>query len=217
MARILIVEDDPAISALIGASLDINQYDHVRCESGTDALFRIQTEAFDLILLDVMLPGMDGFELMDKISGRDIPVIFLTARDRLSERVKGLRMGAEDYIVKPFEPMELLARIEVVLRRCKVPQQALNYHDIEVNLDERVVRQNGEVVQLTPKEYELLLLLLRNPDIALGRERILKSVWGYCFVGGSRTVDMHIMQLRRKLDFQDRLKAVFKVGYRLDS
>lgn len=217
MQNILIVEDDQAIAALIAASLDISKYGHQACHSGTDALFKIQTEPFDLILLDVMLPGMDGFELLEKIRGREIPVIFLTARDKVDDRVRGLKMGAEDYITKPFEPMELLARIEVVLRRYGRHSQNLTYQDVEVNLTERIVRQNQVEVLLTPKEFDLLILFLRNVDVALSREKILQSVWGYCFVGETRTVDMHVMQLRKKIEFHNKLKAVVKIGYRLDS
>ncbi|MEA4889338.1 MAG: response regulator transcription factor [Clostridiaceae bacterium] len=216
MQKILIVEDDPAIAALIATSLTMSGYEQKISPNGSDALFCLQTDRFSLILLDVMLPGMDGFELMELIRGREIPVIFLTARDKLSDRVKGLRMGAEDYIVKPFEPMELIARIEVVLRRCDRASQPLQYDDIEVNQLERVVRQGDQIVQLTPKEFDLLVLLIEHADIALSRERILQSVWGYCFIGESRTVDMHIMQLRKKLDFHHKLKAVIKIGYRLD-
>ena len=216
MQNILIVEDDQAIAALIAASLDMAGYAHMASPNGSDALFRLQTDHFDLILLDVMLPGMDGFELMELIRGREIPVIFLTARDKVADRVKGLKMGAEDYIVKPFEPLELLARIEVVLRRCSRISQPLQYHDIAVNLQERIVRQNERIVPLTPKEFDLLVLLIQHVDVALSRERILQAVWGYCFIGESRTVDMHIMQLRKKLDFRNKLKAVIKIGYRLD-
>jgi DNA-binding response OmpR family regulator len=215
-AKILVVEDDAAISALIEASL-IWEIMNIRCAHGNDALFRIQTEKYDLILLDIMLPGLDGFEIMERIHGREIPVIFLTARDKVDDRVRGLKMGAEDYIVKPFEPRELLARIEVVLRRYNRSSQELKYHDIEVSLTERMVRQAGEPIFLTPKEFDLLVLLIKHVDEALSREVILQQVWGYCFVGETRTVDMHIMQLRKKLDFQDRLKAVVKIGYRLDS
>ncbi len=216
MQKILIVEDDPAIAALIATSLTMAGYEQKISPSGSDALFCLQTDHFNLILLDVMLPGMDGFELMKLIRGREIPVIFLTARDKLSDRVKGLRMGAEDYIVKPFEPLELIARIEVVLRRRDQAGRLLRYDDIEVNPLERVVRQNDQIIQLTPKEFDLLVLLIEHVDVALSRERILQSVWGFCFIGESRTVDMHIMQLRKKLDFHQKLKAVIKIGYRLD-
>lgn len=216
-AKILIVEDDIAIAALIEASLDLGGYTHQTCTNGNDGLFQIQTSHFDLILLDIMLPGLDGFEIMERIRGRELPVIFLTARDKLDDRVRGLKMGAEDYIIKPFEPKELLARIEVVLRRYSRNSIQLKYRDIEVNLTERMVRQAGETIFLTPKEFDLLVLFIRHIDEALSREKILQQVWGYCFVGETRTVDMHVMQLRKKLDFNDKLKAVVKIGYRLDS
>lgn len=216
MIRILIVEDDRNISKLIAASLSIAGYESQACFDGKEALDMIFNRRFDLILLDVMLPGMDGFEIMERIRNQEVPVIFLTARENVADRVRGLKLGADDYILKPFEPVELLARIEVVLRRCGVDRQVFELDDIVVNLNERVARKAGRVVTLTPKEFDLLVLLLQNQDIALSRDRILATVWGYRYQGETRTVDIHIQQLRKKLDLKDHLKTVPKVGYRLE-
>ena len=216
MIRILIVEDDRNISKLIAASLSIAGYESQACFDGKEALNIIFNQRFDLILLDVMLPGMDGFEIMEHIRSQEVPVIFLTARENVADRVRGLKLGADDYILKPFEPVELLARIEVVLRRCGVDRQVFELDDIVVNLNERVARKAGRVVTLTPKEFDLLVLLLQNQDIALSRDRILATVWGYRYQGETRTVDIHIQQLRKKLDLKDHLKTVPKVGYRLE-
>ena len=216
MIRILIVEDDRNISKLIAASLSIAGYESQACFDGKEALNIIFNRRFDLILLDVMLPGMDGYENMEHIRSQEVRVIFLTARENVADRVRGLKLGADDYILKPFEPVELLARIEVVLRRCGVDRQVFELDDIVVNLNERVARKAGRVVTLTPKEFDLLVLLLQNQDIALSRDRILATVWGYRYQGETRTVDIHIQQLRKKLDLKDHLKTVPKVGYRLE-
>lgn len=216
MPKILIVEDDHTISKLISASLSISGYENVPCYNGEDAVHMIANDTYDLILLDIMLPGMDGFQVMEHIRPLGIPVIFLTAMGDVSERVKGLKSGAEDYIVKPFEPLELLARIEIVLRRYHRDRKSLEFKDITVNLEERSVRKDGELVELTPKEYELLVLFLKHPNMALTRDKILDDVWECSAVIETRTVDNHVQRLRKKLGLEDSLKTVFKVGYRLE-
>jgi two-component system alkaline phosphatase synthesis response regulator PhoP len=216
MPRILIVEDDRTISKLIAASLSISGYESMPCYDGREAVHMVKNNEFDLILLDVMLPGMDGFEVMEAVRGSGVPVIFLTAMGEVSDRVKGLKSGAEDYIVKPFEPLELLARIEIVLRRFHRDRRVLNFRDIVVNLEERSVRRGGELVELTPKEYELLVLFLKHPNVALTRDKILDDVWECPAVIETRTVDNHVQRLRRKLGLEECLKTVFKVGYRLE-
>ena len=178
MAKILIVEDDPHISRLVQASLQLAGHDAYRCMRGDEAMERLSHEEYDLILLDVMLPGMDGFEMMEHLREGRTPVIFLTAREDVTDRVRGLRLGAEDYIIKPFEPVELLARVDVVLRRVGRDKTQLRYDDITLSLDERVARKAGKKVALTPKEFDLLALLIRNVDIALSRDKILAVVWG---------------------------------------
>ena len=216
MPRILVVEDDPTISKLISASLKISGYESIPCFNGGDAIHMIRNNEFDLILLDIMLPGMDGFEIMEHIRGCGVPVIFLTAMGDVDNRVKGLKSGAEDYIVKPFEPLELLARIEIVLRRFHRDRRVLDFRDIVVNMEERSVRRGGELVELTPKEYELLVLFLKHPNVALSRDKILDDVWECSANIETRTVDNHVQRLRKKLGLEESLKTVFKVGYRLE-
>ncbi len=217
MAKILIVEDDPHISRLVQASLQLAGHDAFRCMRGDEAMERLSREEYDLILLDVMLPGMDGFEMMEHLREGRTPVIFLTAREDVTDRVRGLRLGAEDYIIKPFEPVELLARVDVVLRRVGRDKTQLRYDDITLSLDERVARKAGKKVALTPKEFDLLALLIRNVDIALSRDKILAVVWGYTYEGETRTVDIHIQQLRKKLGLKEHIKTVNRIGYRLES
>lgn len=217
MPKILIVEDDQTISKLIAASLSISGYESVPCFDGNEAVHMVRNEEFDLILLDIMLPGLDGFQVMEKIRETGTPVIFLTAMGDVSDRVKGLKSGAEDYIVKPFEPLELLARIEIVLRRFNREQKNLSFRDITVNMEERSVRRGSEIIDLTPKEYDLLVLFLKHQNVALSRDKILMDVWECSANIETRTVDNHVQRLRKKLGLEDCLKAVFKVGYRLEN
>ena len=217
MPKILIVEDDQTISKLIAASLSISGYESIPCFDGEEAIHTIKNDPhIDLILLDIMLPKMDGFQVMESIRPLGIPVIFLTAMGDVSERVKGLKSGAEDYFVKPFEPLELLARIEIVLRRFHRDRKSLEFKDITVNLEERSVRKDGTLVELTPKEYELLVLFLKHPNVALTRDKILDDVWECSANIETRTVDNHVQRLRKKLGLEECLKTVFKVGYRLE-
>ena len=214
--RILIVEDDPNIAKMIAATLAIGGYDSAICANGREAVERAAAEAFDLMLLAVMLPDMDGFTVIQHIRSDRLPVIFLTAMQDVADKVRGLKLGAEDYIVKPFEAVELLARVEVVLRRGRRQQERLTFRDIEVAVEEHVVRRGGMPVALTPKEFDLLVFFLRHPDIALTRERLLAAVWGYGFAGETRTVDIHVQQLRKKLGLQGALTTIPKLGYRLE-
>lgn len=217
MIQVLIVEDEKPISSLIRLSLTKEGCACTCAYDGAQAADLLERNRYDLILLDVMLPEVDGFELMEYIRPLEIPVIFLTARSSVRDRVKGLRLGAEDYIVKPFELMELLARVETVLRRCgKTGRVLFLPPDIEIDTASRVVRRAGEPVALTAKEYDLLLLFLQNKNIALYRDRIYERVWGEEFLGDSRTVDLHIQRMRKKLGLASRLVAVYKVGYRLE-
>ena len=217
MPKILIVEDDQTISKLIAASLSISGYESVPCFDGNEAVHMVRNEEFDLILLDIMLPGLDGFQVMEKIRETGTPVIFLTAMGDVSDRVKGLKSGAEDYSVKPFEPLELLARIEIVLRRFNREQKNLSFRDITVNMEERSVRRGSEIIDLTPKEYDLLVLFLKHQNVALSRDKILMDVWECSANIETRTVDNHVQRLRKKLGLEDCLKTVFKVGYRLEN
>lgn len=216
MAKILVAEDDPNILKLIAASLTMAGHQADLVSDGAPVVERVFTGDYDLILLDIMLPGMDGFEIMSRIGVRGVPVIFLTARGNVADRVTGLRLGADDYIVKPFEPVELLARVEAVLRRVGRGGEVYRLNGVELNVSERVVRRDGRRVYLSPKEFDLLALLMQNVNIALAREKILAIVWGYSYQGETRTVDTHIQQLRKKLGLKDCLRTVSKVGYRLE-
>ena len=217
MAEILIVEDDENIARMIEATLSMVGYRCDGCEDGSEAVRRILEGSYDLILLDVVLPGMDGFEILTKIKNKGTPVIFLTALQDVGDKVKGLRLGAEDYIVKPFEAVELLARIEVVLRRTNAGRQQLAYDGILVDLQKHVVTKNGERVPLTPKEFDVLVFFMQNVDIAITRERLMAAIWGYEFEEESRTVDIHVQQVRRKLDLKGKLVTIPKLGYCLES
>ena len=217
MTRILIVEDDSNIARMIAASLSIVGYDYQICSDGGKAVETVLSGHFDLILLDIMLPGLDGFQVLERIREKDLPVIFLTAKQDVADKVRGLRLGAEDYIVKPFEAVELLARIEVVLRRSHKGRNLLQYEEIPVDMEKHLALKNGQAVALTPKEFDVLALFLQNVDIALTIERLLSSVWGYAFQGESRTVDTHVQQVRKKMGLQNRLITIPKLGYRLES
>ncbi|MBQ7160657.1 MAG: response regulator transcription factor [Clostridia bacterium] len=216
MTRILIVEDDENIAKTIKAAVAVVGYEGYICGNGLEAVELIRREAWDVALLDVNLPDIDGFEVMRRISSRDLPVIFLTARQNVLDKVNGLRLGAEDYIVKPFEALELLARIEVVLRRANKLSSRLAYGEIEVDTASHTVTKNGKKVSLTPKEFDLFVFFLRNADVAVTRERLLSAVWGYEFEGESRTVDIHVQQVRKKLGLYDSLVTIPKLGYRLE-
>ena len=217
MAEILIVEDDENIARMIEATLSMVGYRCDGCADGSEAVRRILEGSYDLILLDVMLPGMDGFEILTKIKNKGTHVIFLPALQDVGDKVKGLRLGAEDYIVKPFEAVELLARIEVVLRRTNAGRQQLAYDGILVDLQKHVVTKNGERVPLTPKEFDVLVFFMQNVDIAITRERLMAAIWGYEFEGESRTVDIHVQQVRRKLNLKGKLVTIPKLGYCLES
>ena len=215
--RILVVEDDEAISRVIIKNLISTGYAATPLYDGKEAAELLERDAdFDLALLDIMLPGIDGFALMEYMKHHDIPVIYLTAKSDIDSKIQGLRDGAEDYIVKPFEVLELLVRIEKVLERTGKMQQVLDVADLTINLMERSVRKNGKEIPLKPMEYDLLVMLAKNKNIALSRERLLHGVWGVDYVGETRTVDVHIGQLRRKLGLENHIKTISKIGYRLE-
>ncbi|MDO5521431.1 MAG: response regulator transcription factor [bacterium] len=214
--RILVVEDEEPIRNLIAINLEMVGYEVLTSEDGTKAMEVLEKEPVDLILLDVMLPGIDGFTLIEQINVEETPVIFLTAKENVFDRVKGLRLGADDYIVKPFEAVELIARIEATMRRYKKSSDILRFRNIQVFLNQRIVKLEGKQVSLTVKEFDLLLLFLQNKNIALSREQIIEKVWGFDYMGMTRTVDIHVQRIREKLDLKDHIKTVFKIGYRLE-
>ncbi|NLO09003.1 MAG: response regulator transcription factor [Clostridiales bacterium] len=216
MGHILIVEDEKAINDLILMNLEMVGHTAIQAFDSMEALAATKDHHFDLCLLDIMLPGQDGLQLINNFKMLSIPVIFLTAKDSLTDRVKGLNLGAEDYITKPFETLELLARIEVVMRRYGRANTTFVYKDVEFSLTERTVRKAGQMINLTAQEYALLEVLIQNRNLALSREQLLEAAWGYDYIGETRTVDMHIQRLRKKLDWEDVIKTVYKYGYRLE-
>jgi DNA-binding response OmpR family regulator len=217
MLRVLIVEDEKPISNLIRLSLTKEGFQCVCAYDGAEAADLLEREPpFDLILLDVMLPEVDGFELMEYIRPMEIPVIFLTAKGAVADKVKGLRLGAEDYIVKPFDTVELLARIDVVLRRYRKCDMVLEVGGVKIDTASMRVWRGEEEINLTKTEYDLLLLFARNPRRAMYRETIYERVWGGDYPFGSKAVDLHVQRLRRKVGWENTLRAVNKVGYRLE-
>lgn len=216
MVRILAVDDERPIAELLRVSLARAGYQCICAYDGIEAANLIEKESFDLILLDIMLPGIDGFELMDYIRSRGIPVIFLTAKNAVSDRVKGLRMGAEDYMVKPFDVLELLARVEGVLRRHGKLQTVLQVGDLEINTLSMKVLREGREIPLTRKEYELLLLFARNAGVVLTKNTIYEQVWGGEYPESTRTVELHVQRMKRKVGWDDKIKTVYGMGYRLE-
>lgn len=216
MIRILIAEDEEPIANLLQKNLSRAGYDCIWAPDGQKAADLMEREGIDLVLLDVMLPGINEYELMEYARELMIPVIFLTALGTTKDKVKGLKMGADDYLTKPFEIVELLARVEAVLRRYHKTENRFQVFDILIDTASRQVTRNGEAIPLTMKEFDLLLLLVRNRNIALYRETIYENVWGGEYMGQSRTVDLHIQRLKKKLNWDSEITAVYKVGYRLE-
>lgn len=216
MARILIAEDDYAILNLINQSLKHDGFETVTASDGLEAANLIQDSGFDLVLLDIMLPHISGYELLDYIKPMGIPVIFITAMGTVNDRIRGLKLGADDYIVKPFQIGELLARVEAVLRRAKKSNHTYNVLGIEINTLSRTVKRGNEAIYLTTKEFDLLVELVTNKNVALRREWLYERVWHESFIGETRTLDSHIQRLRKKLGWESQIKTVFRIGYRLE-
>ena len=222
--KILVIEDDTAISELICMNLEAAGYDPVPIYAGEEAETAVLAEKdkregvpeYALALLDIMLPGKDGFQLMEVMQTAEIPVIYLTAKADVVSKVHGLRAGAEDYIVKPFEVLELLVRIEKVLQRTGRGREIIEIQDVRIDRKEHQVTKGGKPVALKPMEYELLVLLAGNKNVAFSREQLLSQVWGSDYMGETRTVDVHIGRLRKKLDFFDVIRTIPKTGYRLE-
>ncbi len=216
MIEILIVDDEKPICDLIDLNLSAMGYHCKSVQNGLEAIELIEKSVFDLILLDIMLPGADGFDIMEYIRPLEIPVIFITAKHEVKDRIKGLRMGADDYLVKPFEVLELAARVEAVLRRYHKMEKQLKVGDVVLDLEARRVTKAGSLVELTNKEFGLLLFFMKNKNIALYREVLYEKVWEEDYFGDSRTLDLHVQRLRKKLGWEKELVAVYKVGYRLE-
>jgi len=216
--RILVVEDDKAISDFIAINLQYTGYEYKVISNGDEVVTYLEQEhSFDLALLDVMIPGLDGFELMDYMKMYNIPTIYLTAKVDVASKIQGLRGGAEDYIVKPFEVLELLVRIEKVLERRGKLNNILRIKDIIINLEDHTVIQSGEHISLKPLEFDLFVMLVKYKNRTIPRERLLNEIWGIDFIGGTRTLDVHIAQIRKKLNLHQELKSIPKIGYRLET
>ncbi|MGN0350017.1 MAG: response regulator transcription factor [Roseburia sp.] len=215
--NVLIVEDDEAIANLLYMDLSDEGYHCSIASDGKVAADMLEESSnYDLILLDIMLPEIDGYELLEYIKPTEIPVIFLTAKGTVNDRIKGLKMGADDYIVKPFQSGEVIARMEAVLRRYGKSEKRLNFADVKVDLESRKVFQDGKEIDLTVKEFDLLVELIRNKNIAQYRDKLYEKIWKEPFMGDTRTLDTHIQRLRKKLGWEDYIKTVFRIGYRLE-
>ena len=215
MAHILIVEDEEAINRLIKQNLRLAGHDCTQVFDGLEAKKVLEEEnTFDLIIMDVMLPFIDGFTLMQYV--KETPVIFLTAKSQLEDKITGLTSGAWDYLTKPFEMLELIARINLVLQKTQKESTVIQINDLSVNLEARTVSRDGEEIELAKQEFDLLEILIRNRNIALSREKLLDLAWGYDYMGDTRTVDVHITKLRKKLNLEQYIKTVYKTGYRLE-
>ena len=215
MAYILVAEDEIPINDLICKNLKLLGYKTAQAFDGPEALGLAEKENFDLVLLDVMLPGMSGFQVKTKLA-KDLPVIFVTAKTSVSDQLTGLNLGAEDYITKPFDTLVLIARVENVLRRTRKNDAVFTIKDCVIDLSMRTVYKNGERVDLALQEYNLLEALVLNRNFALSREKLLQLAWGYDYSGDTRTVDVHIQRLRKKLGLYEEIATVYKYGYRLE-
>lgn len=215
MAKILIVEDEEPINRLIRQNLSLAGHTCEQIYDGAAARERLLSgETYDLIILDVMLPHVDGFALME-YTGEN-PVIFLTAKSGIEDKITGLTSGAWDYLTKPFEMLELIARVNLVLKKTKKESVRIRIGQVQVDLEARRVLVEGREVELTPQEFALLETLIQNRNIALSREKLLELAWGFDYMGDTRTVDVHITKLRKKLGLEQQIKTVYKTGYRLE-
>lgn len=214
MANILIVEDEKAINDLVRFNLELIGHKCCQVFDGETGLEEALKLKYDLIILDVMLPKYSGFDILEYIE--ETPVIIITAKSMLEDKIKGLRLGADDYITKPFDIIELVERVKAVLRRSKTDSRTFEFDDIRIEFDSRRVFKSGKEVELKPKEFDLLEALVNNRNLALTREKLLRLVWDYDYEGDSRTVDVHIQRIRQKLGITDRIQTVYKTGYRFE-
>ena len=216
MIKILIVDDEKPICDLIEMNLSAAGYSCVAVQDGLAAIDAVEKNTFDLVLLDIMLPGADGYDVMEYIRPFKVPVIFISAKHEVKDRVKGLKLGADDYLIKPFDVAELSARVEAVLRRYNKTDKVITLGDVAIDVEARRVTKGGSPVPLTSKEFDLMLLFVENRNIALFRENLYERVWDDEYFANSRTLDLHVQRLRKKLDWEKNLLAVYKVGYRLE-
>lgn len=215
---ILIVDDSARINQLVKMSL-MNTYDIVQAFTGEDAVVTLQSTKIDLVLLDITLPKMSGYDVLPYITDKEIPVIFLTAKTEVADVVQGLQLGADDYITKPFHLEVLKSRVEAVMRRVYGhADEIIKYGDLVIDVTQQTVRRNGELVDLTNKEFELLVYFVRNQGVTLARETLYENIWDFADdMVDTRTVDLHVQRLRKKLDLADRITTVFRVGYRMET
>ena len=217
MIKILIVEDDKSISNLINISLCAEGYNCSCAYDGNEAANLLEENIYDLVLLDVMLPKIDGYELLEYVIHMKIPVIFITAKTSTDDVIQALKLGADDYIKKPFQIGEIIARVEALLRRTgKLESKILEILGLKIDLESRTVTKNDKIIELTVKEYELLIYLIQNKNIAMYRDKIYERVWQEEFTGETRTLDTHIQRLRKKLGLENNIKTVFRIGYKLE-
>nr|WP_308648182.1 response regulator transcription factor [uncultured Agathobacter sp.] len=215
MSKILVAEDELAINKMICMNLNITGYETVSMPDGQEVLdYLAAGQSADLAIVDIMMPKVDGFALLEPLNKAGIPVIYLTALGNIESKVRGLSGGAEDYMVKPFEMLELLLRIEKILKRTGKSEDVLKLGDITLDMKKRIVSKENEQISLTPMEYDLLCILAKNRNIALGRDKILHEIWGAGFEGETRTVDVHVAALRKKTGLH--IVSVPKIGYRLE-
>ena len=215
--KILVIEDDRAISELLCMNLEAAGYETVAAYDGEEAQrLLLWHEDADMAVVDIMLPGKDGFALMEDFKKKELPVLYLTAKDDVASKVKGLKLGAEDYMVKPFEMLEVMVRLEKVLERHGNLQEQIQINNITIDTISHTVTRNGEEIYLKPMEYNCLMMFVRNPNKALTREQLLAGLWGVEFEGETRTVDAHVGRIRKKLGWQDRIKTIPRIGYRLE-
>lgn len=215
MSKILVAEDELAINKMICMNLNITGYETVSMQDGQEVLdYLAAGQSADLAIVDIMMPKVDGFALLEPLNKAGIPVIYLTALGDIESKVRGLSGGAEDYMVKPFEMLELLLRIEKILKRTGKSEDVLKLGNITLDMKKRIVLKENEQISLTPMEYDLLCILAKNRNIALGRDKILHEIWGAGFEGETRTVDVHVAALRRKTGLH--IVSVPKIGYRLE-
>lgn len=217
MKKVLIVDDEEKIRELVRINLELVGYSCDEAEDGIAACEKLEVFNPGLVLLDIMMPGKNGFEVLEECKKKNIPVIFLTAKEGIQDKVKGLNLGAEDYIVKPFESLELIARVDVVFRRYNKENNSIfEYENVKVDFEKREVEVLGKSIDITLQEFQLLEVFIKNKNLALSREKLLELAWGYDYGGDTRTVDMHVQKLRKKLSWEEIIVTVYKYGYRLE-
>ena len=221
MYKILVVDDEPKIREVIKEYAEFSGYEVTEAEDGMSAVGLCKLNDYDLIIMDIMMPKLDGYSACKEIRKiKDVPIIMLSARGEEYDKLFGFELGIDDYVVKPFSPKELMARVNAVLSRrngaAQPAQNVMKFKGLEINIAARTVTVDGKKVDLTPKEYELFVLFVRNQGVALFRNRIFQMIWETDYVEDTRTLDLHIQRLRKKLHLEDRLKTIYRIGYRLE-